>query len=77
MSEDARTNARSRDHLRLVPTEALPVGTPPAARPRTIGRIIAQTALIADSALTRRRMDSDRSPNLGRGVAGRLLGRFR
>ncbi len=77
MSDDARPNARSRDHLRLVPSEALPVGTPPAARPRTIGRVIAQTALIADSALTRRRMEDDRTPNLGRGVANRLLGRFR
>jgi hypothetical protein len=46
----------------------------PAQRPRTIGRLIAQTALIADSAVNRRRLDEHAD---GRGVAGRLLGRFR
>lgn len=46
----------------------------PAARPRTIGRLIATTALIADSAVTRRRLDEDMPQ---RGMAGRLLGRFR
>ncbi|MCB0879803.1 MAG: hypothetical protein KDC46_12595 [Thermoleophilia bacterium] len=76
MSKETPTTARSRDHLRLVSTPPLEAGTPPAARPRTIGRVIAQTALIADSAVTRRRLD-DRTPDAGRGMAGRLLGRFR
>jgi len=68
---------RRRDHLRLVAEPALPPGNPPAPapRPRSIGRLIAQTALIADSAVTRRRV-SDTLPE-SRGVAGRLLGRFR
>jgi hypothetical protein len=75
MSTDSRADATSRDHLQLVRDEPIDPGTPPAARPRTIGRVIAQTALIADSAITRRRMDGG-VPE-GRGVAGRLLGRFR
>lgn len=77
MSDDLRTDdARRREHLRLVADEPIPAGVPPAARPRTIGRVIAQTALIADSAVTRRRME-DHLPDIGRGMAGRLLGRFR
>lgn len=75
MSYEPRNPAPSRDHLRLVLDEPVDPRVPPAARPRTIGRVIAQTALIADSAVTRRRME-DRSPE-SRGVAGRLLGRFR
>ena len=50
-----------------------PGAAPPAPRPRTIGRLIAQTALIADSAVARR-SEADLQP---RGVSGRLLGRFR
>lgn len=76
MSESPRSDARSRGHLRLVVDGPVDVTAPPAARPRTIGRVIAQTALIADSAVTRRRMDSS-LPEPGRGMAGRLLGRFR
>lgn len=77
MSDDLRRDdAPRRDHLRLVSSDPVPVGVPPAARPRTIGRVIAQTALIADSAVTRRRME-DRLPDQGRGMTGRLLGRFR
>ena len=59
-------------HLWLVPEPALDASAA-APRPRTIGRLIAQTALIADSALTRRRLDDDEGQ---RGI-GRLLGRFR
>jgi hypothetical protein len=75
MSTHSRADATSRDHLHLVREEPIEPGTPPAARPRTIGRVIAQTALIADSAITRRRMEGGAAQ--GRGVAGRLLGRFR
>jgi hypothetical protein len=67
---------RRRDHLSLIVDVPTPSDARPAARPRTIGRVIAQTALIADSAVTRRRVD-DRLPEMGRGMAGRLLGRFR
>lgn len=46
-------------------------------RQRTIGRLIAQTALIADSALARRR-HAPVGPDLrGGGLTDRLLGRFR
>ena len=69
--------SRRRDHLSLVVDAPTPIIASPAARPRTIGRVIAQTALIADSAVTRRRVD-DRLPDAGgRGMAGRLLNRFR
>ncbi len=64
---------RRRDHLRLVADPVVPAGTAPAPRPRSIGRLIAQTALIADSAVTRRRLDAPET----RGMTGRLLGRFR
>lgn len=60
--------------LRLVP-EPADSGVGGAARPRTIGRLIAQTALIADSAVTRRRVADTLPTYPGRG--GRLLGRFR
>lgn len=77
MSDDLRTDdVPPRDHLRLVAADPVVPGVPPAARPRTIGRVIAQTALIADSAVTRRRME-DHLPDGNRGMAGRLLGRFR
>jgi hypothetical protein len=76
MSTDSRSSRPRRDHLSLVRDAPVDASVPPAARPRTIGRVIAQTALIADSAITRRRMD-DQLPEHGRGVAGRLLGRFR
>jgi hypothetical protein len=85
MSESPRTpresssdEPRRRDHLSLVveaPIALAPGELPvPAQRPRTIGRLIAQTALIADSAVNRRRLDEHGD---GRGMAGRLLGRFR
>lgn len=77
MSDDLRTDPTTRrDHLRLVAVEPAPPGIPPAARPRTIGRVIAQTALIADSAVTRRHM-ADHLPDPSRGMTGRLFGRFR
>jgi hypothetical protein len=64
---------RRRDHLRLVAEPVAVAGAAPAPRPRTIGRLIAQTALIADSAVSRRRMEpADRG-----GMGGRLFGRFR
>lgn len=64
---------RRRDHLRLVAEPELAVGAVPAPRPRSIGRLIAQTALIADSAVSRRKLDVP----VARGMTGRLLGRFR
>jgi hypothetical protein len=66
---------RRRQHLRLLPEAATSIGVVPAPRARSIGRLIAQTALIAESALTRREFD----PALGgpRTAAGRFLGRFR
>lgn len=65
---------RRRDHLRLVAEPVLAAGTVPAPRPRSIGRLIAQTALIADSAVSRRRSEVSE----GRSVPGRrLFGRFR
>jgi hypothetical protein len=75
MSNDANTTSdepRRRDHLSVVSEPAVVEGAMPA-RPRTIGRVIAQTALIADSAVTRRRATP---PQESRGVS-RLLGRFR
>jgi hypothetical protein len=75
MSDDGAPTAdepRRRDHLSVV-TEPAPAAGAPPARPRTIGRVIAQTALLADSAMTRRRADP---PHEVRGVS-RLLGRFR
>lgn len=72
MSESPET-PRRRDHLRLVVEPVTEPGAAPAPRPRTIGRLIAQTALIADSAVTRRSLE----PEDQRGMAGRLFGRFR
>lgn len=70
--------ARRRDHLRVVEAPArhgAVEGGGAVARPRTIGRLIAQTALIADSAASRREVeDLERGPRRG---AARLLGRFR
>jgi hypothetical protein len=77
MSDDAPTTdeePRRRDHLRVITEPELPEGAMPA-RPRTIGRVIAQTALLADSAMHRRHMNAPTQADL-RGV-GRLLGRFR
>lgn len=74
MSEQPPTpdeTPRRRDHLSVVTEpEMIPASTP--VRARTIGRVIAQTALLADSAMTRRRAE----PPEARGVV-RLLGRFR
>ena len=70
---------RRRDHLSVVTDgPALAPGEVPTheMRPKTIGRLIAQTALIADSAVARRREEPQRSER-GGGMAGRLLGRFR
>ncbi len=76
---DTRTTTsdepRRRDHLRLVAEPVVAVGAAPAPRPRSIGRLIAQTALIADSAVTRRRISQEDARSGG--MAGRLLGRFR
>jgi hypothetical protein len=66
-------DSRRRDHLRLVAEPVVAVGAAPAPRPRSIGRLIAQTALIADTAVSRRRAELPDS----RGVTGRLFGRFR
>jgi hypothetical protein len=76
MDDSPRSPERDRSHLRLVAEPTIEPGAPASARPRTIGRVIAQTALIADSAMTRRRL-SDDAPGAGRSVAGRFLGRFR
>ncbi len=65
---------RRRDHLRLVAEPVVEAGAVPAPRPRTIGRLIAQTALIADSAISRRRAEPEDARS---GMAGRLFGRFR
>ncbi|MCW2920245.1 MAG: hypothetical protein JWL76_119 [Thermoleophilia bacterium] len=64
---------RRRDHLSLVAEPVLAAGAVPAPRPRSIGRLIAQTALIADSAVSRRRAELPET----RGMTGRLFGRFR
>ena len=71
--DDSSDEPRRRDHLRVVADPPVAAGGPPP-RPRSIGRVIAQTALIADSAVTRRKA----APTFHepRGV-GRLLGRFR
>lgn len=73
---DTTTEAptRRRDHLRVVEDVPVDLHAGPPPRPRTIGRLIAQTALIADSAVTRRRLEE---PDARAGMAGRLLGRFR
>jgi hypothetical protein len=76
MSDEPRTtddSPRSRAHLSVV-TDPEMIPASAAARPRTIGRVIAQTALMADSAMTRRRAEP---PHQSRGGVGRLLGRFR
>jgi hypothetical protein len=72
---DADAAPRRRDHLRLV-TEQPSVEAEVAAaiRPRTIGRLIAQTALIAETATMRRREEKAVAQ---RGGIGRLMGRFR
>jgi hypothetical protein len=74
MSEQPPTpdeTPRRRDHLSVV-TEPEMIPASAAARPRTIGRVIAQTALLADSALHRRRAETPETRGMGR-----LLGRFR
>ncbi|MCW2956078.1 MAG: hypothetical protein JWO69_947 [Thermoleophilia bacterium] len=76
---------RRRDHLRLVTATSMPpmaapvLGDAAVVRPRTIGRLIAQTAMIADSAVQRRKLERDVRDRGGaeRGIAGKLLGRFR
>ena len=74
---------RRRDHLRLVtePAEAGAVDPgalrPDTPRPRSIGRLIAQTAQLADSAVTRRREQRDTDTEPRGGVGGRLLRRLR
>ena len=75
-STDLETTPRRRDHLRLV-TEppSVEAETAAAVRPRTIGRLIAQTAMIADTAVMRR--SEERGADASRGLAGRLLHRFR
>ena len=50
-------SAHRREHLQLVPAD-----TGYASAPRTIGMLIAQTALIAESAIGRDRRDLDRAP---------------
>jgi hypothetical protein len=69
------SSKRRRDHLRLVTEEpTLDAEIAAAIRPRTIGRLIAQTALIAETASMRRREERAAQPL---GIAGRLMGRFR
>lgn len=74
---------RRRDHLRLVtePAEAGAVDPgalrPDTPRPRSIGRLIAQTAQLADSAVTRKRDQRETTEPRGGGVGGRLLRRLR
>ena len=72
---DSETPTRRRDHLRLV-TEQPSVEAEVAAsvRPRTIGRLIAQTALIAETAAMRRKEQRETPPPRG---INRLMGRFR
>ena len=47
----------TRRNLRVVadPPDRLELAPAPSARPRTIGRLIAQTALLADSAIAKKR----------------------
>jgi len=77
MSNDRNERSeRRRDHLSVV-ADTTPRAVPDrhgSARPRTIGRLIAQTALIADSAVSRRESDVEAG---GPRRSGRLLGRFR
>ncbi|MCW2925679.1 MAG: hypothetical protein JWM98_3083 [Thermoleophilia bacterium] len=74
--DDETPTERLRPNLRLVREPVHdPAAAVPPPRPRSIGRLIAQTALIADSAVNRRE-SHDVMPE-GRGMAGRLLGRFR
>lgn len=70
----APDETRRRDHLRVVSEPATAEGVVAPARPRTIGRVIAQTALIADGAMSRRRELTTTETRSG---VGRLLGRFR
>lgn len=81
MKDDPKSRdgqARSRDHLTLVPAiETLEAAVAHAGRPRTIGRLIAQTALIAESTVQRRRDRADEASHGGRRLGERLLGRFR
>lgn len=72
-TDEASDETRRRDHLRVIADGPVAAGEPPA-RPRSIGRVIAQTALIADGAISRRAAGT--APGDARGV-GRLLGRFR
>ncbi|MCW2950333.1 MAG: hypothetical protein JWN41_1346 [Thermoleophilia bacterium] len=73
-SSDSR-DGRRRDHLRLVVEQpSLEAEVAAAIRPRTIGRLIAQTALIAESATNRRAEERVQPP---RGIADRFIGRFR
>ncbi|MBC7460495.1 MAG: hypothetical protein H7287_03965 [Thermoleophilia bacterium] len=66
---------RRRDHLRLVTEQPSAEAELAAAmRPRSIGRLIAQTALIAETAAMRRR---EQRAEPQRGGIGRLMGRFR
>ena len=65
---------RRRNHLRLVTEEpTLEAEVAASVRPRTIGRLIAQTAMIAETAALRRREQREPQP---RGL-GRIVGRFR
>lgn len=76
-SEPTRDTPRTRDHLRLVTEpETVEAAVAAAGRPRTIGRLIAQTALIAESTVNRRR-DHEAAGHGPRGIGERLLGRFR
>ena len=73
MASDRSTDRSRRPRLRLV-TEADVAGLPPATtndgrpRPRTIGRLIAQAAMLADSA-------SEREQSRRQGLARRIFGR--
>lgn len=67
----------TRRQLALVPrvADVEPLQPEPGAPPRSIGRLIAQTALIADSALARRRGRSEQ-PLRNAARPGRRFGWF-
>lgn len=74
----------NRGHIRLVTAEAEAGAVDPGAlhperaRPRSIGRLIAQTAQLAESAVTRRSEVQRRTrPTGSHGIGGRILRRLR
>lgn len=84
--DDVRDEPKNRrgDHLRLVTERAEAGAVDPGAldsrtpRPRTIGRLIAQTAMLAEGAVAKKRGDEPRPAGPPRsGLSGRLLRHLR